>query len=422
MSRQRRGVLAASALLALVAIALPLSSSADSLAAVPASGDEAARVPLDAATQHLGDDEAGDPEAKASMLRLLGGGGHEEVDGPEMGGGWSAGSEAGHFEYNVPGLTLPARKAIQVEEAPAAKPLPWETEGWQKDIAELQELLDIDIEPEVSADQGAAGDLTGAGVAPDGQIESMGGLTTLMNLFSKTPDPMWPFCSPAGALWRVGLVCPVMKLMAKYVISGRGGGICLSSRILFHPCSSLALSYSPFPQKRILMRSPPDFEKLTTEHHCPNGPGPWAGMRLPAPLIELSEKQDGTPVPMVIPPELIAQEKATYGWYLTHVYNMYSFAFKYADDILTQDGQDHTHSLRPLTPSGWGNQNVYFVKDPQGWSWPIGQSLTKGELMVVFFCGTMFPGMCGFGERRGGLWGLGGGWGEDRGKACIRIA
>jgi hypothetical protein len=27
-----------------------------------------------------------------------------------------------------------------------------------------------------------------------------------------------------------------------------------------------------------------------------------------------------------------------------------------------------------------------------GWKWPIGQSLTKGDHMVVFFRGTMFPG------------------------------
>jgi len=70
----------------------------------------------------------------------------------------------------------------------------------------------------------------------------------------------------------------------------------------------------------------------------------------------------------------------------------YAYAFSYADDLLTLDGEDHYHTLRPLAPSGWENQNVYFVKDPQGWNWPIGQSLTKGGRMVVFFQGTMFPG------------------------------
>lgn len=204
MRRHRCGVLAASALLVLVVIALPLPSSADSLtAAVPAASGEAA----------VRADEEGNPKAKAYLLELLGGG-HEEVDGPEMGGQWSAGAEAGHFEYTVPGVNLPARKAIQVGETPT-KPLPWETEGWAKDMAELQDLMDIDIEPEVSADQGAAGDLTAAGVAPDGQVETMGGLTSLMNWLSKTPDKEYPFCSPAGVLWRAGLICPVMKLMAK---------------------------------------------------------------------------------------------------------------------------------------------------------------------------------------------------------------
>ena len=70
----------------------------------------------------------------------------------------------------------------------------------------------------------------------------------------------------------------------------------------------------------------------------------------------------------------------------------YAYAFSYADDILTVHSNEDYHTLRPLRPKGWENQNVYFAKDPKGWNWPMGQSLTKGDTMVVFFCGTMFPG------------------------------
>jgi hypothetical protein len=77
----------------------------------------------------------------------------------------------------------------------------------------------------------------------------------------------------------------------------------------------------------LLIRAPPDFEKLTKEHPCPN-----PGGVLPLPLEEMNVCVDGDggggsggvrrkEVPMMIPAEVIAREKATYGWYLTHIYS-----------------------------------------------------------------------------------------------------
>lgn len=157
--------------------------------------------------------------------------------------------------------------------------LPWETEAWQRDLDELQTLLDMDIEPEALKAEGSS---LAADIGSDGHVETMGAFGNLMNFLSPSPDPAWPFCSPGGVLYKVGLVCPVMGIAAK-----------------------------------ILMRSPPDFEKLTTEHHCPNPRG-----ELPGHLEELSEKEDGTPVPMMIPKELVERERPTYAWFLTHIYNM----------------------------------------------------------------------------------------------------
>jgi len=70
----------------------------------------------------------------------------------------------------------------------------------------------------------------------------------------------------------------------------------------------------------------------------------------------------------------------------------YAYAFTYADDLLTMDKDGDHHTLRPLIPHKWENQNVYFLKDPGGWKWPIGQSFTREQQMVVIFRGTMFPG------------------------------
>jgi hypothetical protein len=62
------------------------------------------------------------------------------------------------------------------------------------------------------------------------------------------------------------------------------------------------------------------------------------------------------------------------------------------DDVLTDDGEDHWHTLRPIVPVGWGEQDIYFVRYPSGYKWPIGQSIVKGDSMVVIFRGSMFPG------------------------------
>lgn len=35
-------------------------------------------------------------------------------------------------------------------------------------------------------------------------------------------------------------------------------------------------------------------------------------------------------MPFIIDPELVKREHATYAWYARHVFNMYSYTFKYA--------------------------------------------------------------------------------------------
>lgn len=46
--------------------------------------------------------------------------------------------------------------------------------------------------------------------------------------------------------------------------------------------------------------------------------------------MDLSEKEDGMPVPFVIPEEIVKRERATYAWFARHVFNMYSYTFTYA--------------------------------------------------------------------------------------------
>ena len=176
------------------------------------------------------------------------------------------------------GAAAPVDPAVAVP-TKETRELPWETEAWQRDLDELNALLDTDIEP--AAIDAEASSLA-AGIGSDGHLETMSTIGNLMNLLSPSPDPAWPFCSPGGILYKVGLVCPVMSIAAK-----------------------------------ILMRSPPDFEKLTTEHHCPNPTG-----ELPEQLEELNGREGGLSVPMIIPKEVVEREKPTYAWYLTHVYNM----------------------------------------------------------------------------------------------------
>jgi len=159
--------------------------------------------------------------------------------------------------------------------------LPWESEAWQRDLDELETLLDMDITME-GGSKDAGGSSLSAGIGSDGQVVGMSSMSRAMNFFSPSPDPDWPFCSPAGLLYESGLVCPVMQVSAM-----------------------------------ILMRSPPDFEKLTSEHHCPNPEG-----ALPMELEALNGKDGQGSMPMMIPPELVQKERPTYGWYLTHIYNM----------------------------------------------------------------------------------------------------
>lgn len=160
--------------------------------------------------------------------------------------------------------------------------LPWESEAWQRDLDELETLLDMDIAME-GGSKDAGGSSLSAGIGSDGQVVGMSSMSRAMNFFSPSPDPDWPFCSPAGLLYESGLVCPVMQVSAM-----------------------------------ILMRSPPDFEKLTSEHHCPNPEG-----ALPMELEALNGNDGQGSMPMMIPPELVQKERPTYGWYLTHIYNMY---------------------------------------------------------------------------------------------------
>jgi len=93
--------------------------------------------------------------------------------------------------------------------------LPWETEAWQRDLDELKALLDTDIEP--AALEAEASSLA-ADIGSEGHIETMGSLGNVMNIFSSSPDPVWPFCSPGGILYKVGLVCPVMSIAAKILM------------------------------------------------------------------------------------------------------------------------------------------------------------------------------------------------------------
>jgi len=145
-------------------------------------------------------------------------------------------------------------------------------------MEEIMGLIESAVERE-------AGDSIEAHVGPDGQVEETGAFAHIMNALSKSPDTLFPMCSPVGIAARLHLLCAITVISA-----------------------------------RIIIRGPPDFEKLANEHHCPN-----PGHHLPEPLEELSEKEDGTltPVPFLIDQDIIARERPTYAWYARHVFNMY---------------------------------------------------------------------------------------------------
>lgn len=98
-------------------------------------------------------------------------------------------------------------------------------------------------------------------------------------------------------------------------------------------------------------------------------------------------------MPFIIDKAIVERERPTYAWYARHVFNMYAYTFKYADelvlDLKDQTTPDRAHLLRPIIPAGWGEQNLYFIRYPSGVMMPIGQSIIKGDLMVVIFRGTM---------------------------------
>ena len=56
---------------------------------------------------------------------------------------------------------------------------------------------------------------------------------------------------------------------------------------------------------------------------------------------------------------------------------------------MLDQARDHK-TLRPIVPVGWGHQNLYFVRMPSGWVFPIGQSIVKNDHLVVIFRGTMY--------------------------------
>jgi hypothetical protein len=45
--------------------------------------------------------------------------------------------------------------------------------------------------------------------------------------------------------------------------------------------------------------------------------------------------------------------------------------------------------LSPI-PHTRSDQKLYFIKDANGWKWPIGQSMTHGSTMLAVFRGTMY--------------------------------
>jgi hypothetical protein len=289
-------------------------------------------------------------EEGAAAIRLL-----EEQEEPTTTGEWAAvgGDKAGLFEFRTMGggakgyrVNAPESKQVEVEigakdvDAAVSIPLPSEleednkellaeVEAWVEEMEKmsLDELLDMDV-TEISPAQkknkesGSLSEFT----TNDGQVVTMGAWGEIINWVSPSPSHEWPFCAPGGFLSMTHTVCPVVYIAA-----------------------------------RVLVRSPPDFEKLCQEHHCPN-----PEHKLPIDLVELSEKDDGTPMPFLIPHDIVEKERPTYGWYLTHIYNMYAFAFSYADDLFTDDGTTNLHVMRPMVPTGWENQDVYFVKDPLG--------------------------------------------------------
>lgn len=73
------------------------------------------------------------------------------------------------------------------------------------------------------------------------------------------------------------------------------------------------------------------------------------GYQLPRPLEELSEKEDGTPVPFIIDKEIVERERATLAWYCRHIMNMYAYVFKYAgtsdEELLFVTRFDPTESV-----------------------------------------------------------------------------
>lgn len=132
-----------------------------------------------------------------------------------------------------------------------------------------------------------------------------------------------------------------------------------------------------------LYRNSPDFTKLTTAGQI------TAPTDLPHPLVDLR----GANLPQVVPANIVAQEKPTYAWYLRHVFNMYDYVYKYIDYTrgVFMDNDDMPAEYQPVLPDGCTNQRVYYVTEKSGYTWPLGQSVVKGDTLIFFIRGTMFP-------------------------------
>jgi hypothetical protein len=77
---------------------------------------------------------------------------------------------------------------------------------------------------------------------------------------------------------------------------------------------------------------------------------PIEGVRYPEPLVDLSERATGQPLPFVIDPQLVEAEKMTYAFFYRQANNMYAYVYKYADVLLTQPKGDPPPAERPEVP------------------------------------------------------------------------
>ncbi len=202
-----------------------------------------------------------------------------------------------------------------------------------------------------------------AAVASDGHLESMRGpLANALNAVTESPDRLFPYCRCGQSSFiqtckRIRNSKHPSPSPSKQHVGGRAapgpglppdddnGADCdqgpaeLSERLLHGvrvPPRSRCVDLILFAKPTCVLSC--DLGLRLVHNSFVRSFCPAAGLRYPEPLADLSERATGRPLPFVIDPARVASERMAYAFYYRLISNMYAYAYKYGDVLLSSDG------------------------------------------------------------------------------------